>query len=442
MKRAALYVRVSTEEQKRNGISVDSQISALQEYCASNDLEIVDVYNDAGHSARKKYTSRPELLRLMNDCNEHKVDIILFTKLDRWFRSVKDYYEVQAILDNFKIPWRAIWEDYETETSSGIFKVNIMLSVAQSEADRTSERIKAVNEYRRSRGEYVGTAPTGYKVENKRLVKDKEKEEGMSAFFKEYLASFSLTNALREAARFGVTFERSHISRLMKNTAYCGQAFNGYECDSYITPEEHALILSNIKSRSVKKTKTGEVYLFAGLMKCGYCGKNLSGKSSKRKRKEGFKRYTEYVCPSNGGTRTVHRPLYIYESTIENFLLSELDSILEDTISAATTKANDEALKKAMSNKRQLEEKLKRVIFLYEEGDIDIITYRKRRDELKAEINQLYMPPTKVPEPLPEDWKNVYKDLSPTYKKAFWNKVIESISVTRDEGVKFSIKFK
>ena len=178
MKRAAIYVRVSTEEQKRHGISVNSQLSALEEYCRANGYNIADVYNDAGYSARKKYTNRPQLLRLMDDCQKGKIDIILFTKLDRWFRSVSDYYQVQNILDECKVPWRAIWEDYETETSSGIFKVNIMLSVAQSEADRTSERIKAVNEYRRAKGEYIGKAPTGYKIVNKHLVKDEEKQEG------------------------------------------------------------------------------------------------------------------------------------------------------------------------------------------------------------------------------------------------------------------------
>lgn len=142
MKRAALYVRVSTQEQKNSGLSVDSQIDALEKYCEEHGYMVAGVYNDAGISARKKYTKRPALLQLLEDCKQCKIDIILFTRLDRWFRAVAGYYEVQSVLDACKVPWRAIWEDYETETSQGIFKVNIMLSVAQAEVDRDSEIIR------------------------------------------------------------------------------------------------------------------------------------------------------------------------------------------------------------------------------------------------------------------------------------------------------------
>lgn len=107
-KRVALYVRVSTQEQKKHGLSVDSQITALKEYCTKKKYTVVDVYSDAGISARKKYTKRPELLRLLGDCEQKKIDLILFTKLDRWFRSVADYYEVQSILEKVKVPWKAI----------------------------------------------------------------------------------------------------------------------------------------------------------------------------------------------------------------------------------------------------------------------------------------------------------------------------------------------
>lgn len=183
MKRAALYVRVSTVEQREQGQSVDSQIAALQEYAKENNYAVAGVYNDAGVSAHVKYTRRPELLRLIDDARSGKIDVILVTKLDRFFRSVKDYYAVMDQLDH--VSWRAIWEDYETETATGIFKVNIMLSVAQAESDRTGERVKAVNDYRRAKGEFVGgKIPIGYKLEGKQLVQDPETHDAIAAFFK------------------------------------------------------------------------------------------------------------------------------------------------------------------------------------------------------------------------------------------------------------------
>ena len=75
-KRVALYVRVSTQEQKKHGLSVDSQIAALEEYCAEKKYTVVDVYNDAGISARKKYTKRPGLLRLLNDMGRFRNNYI------------------------------------------------------------------------------------------------------------------------------------------------------------------------------------------------------------------------------------------------------------------------------------------------------------------------------------------------------------------------------
>ena len=73
-----------------------------------------------------------------------KIDIVVFTKLDRWFRNIAEYYKVQEVLETHNVNWKTIHEDYDTSTASGRLKINIMLSVAQDEADRTSERIKAV----------------------------------------------------------------------------------------------------------------------------------------------------------------------------------------------------------------------------------------------------------------------------------------------------------
>ena len=83
MKNVALYVRVSTQEQKLHGLSVDTQIEALQEYCVEHNYNVVGIYNDAGISARKSYKKRPALLKLVSDCEKGMIDLILFTKLDR-----------------------------------------------------------------------------------------------------------------------------------------------------------------------------------------------------------------------------------------------------------------------------------------------------------------------------------------------------------------------
>ena len=136
--RTAIYVRVSTEEQKIHGLSIEAQTEALDEWAKEHGVKVVGHYNDAGISARKKHTKRPERIRLLEDVKAGRVDLIVFTKLDRWFRNIAEYYKVQEILEANNVNWKTIHEDYDTSTASGRLKINIMLSVAQDEADRTS----------------------------------------------------------------------------------------------------------------------------------------------------------------------------------------------------------------------------------------------------------------------------------------------------------------
>ena len=91
MTRVALYVRVSTMEQKINGLSLDAQREALTKYAKEKGYSIVDIYADEGITARKQLKNRKDLQRLLSDVKKDKIDLILVTKLDRWFRNIKDY---------------------------------------------------------------------------------------------------------------------------------------------------------------------------------------------------------------------------------------------------------------------------------------------------------------------------------------------------------------
>ena len=154
---------------------------------------------DAGISARKPATKRPELQRLLNDVRAGLVDVILFTKLDRWFRNIAEYYKVQEVLEKHHVNWRTIQEDYDTSTASGRLKINIMLRVAQDEADRTGERIKAVFESKLMRNEPIsGKVPLGYKIENKRLVIEPEKADIVRDIFRYYIS----TRSIRETRKY------------------------------------------------------------------------------------------------------------------------------------------------------------------------------------------------------------------------------------------------
>ena len=86
--RCGVYVRVSTDDQRDNGYSIDSQLRMIKEYCEKNDYDIVDVYNDAGHSG--KDLMRPEMQRLLKDIKSKKIDKLIAIKVDRLTRNNYD----------------------------------------------------------------------------------------------------------------------------------------------------------------------------------------------------------------------------------------------------------------------------------------------------------------------------------------------------------------
>ena len=130
---------------------------------------VVDRYIDAGTTARKKLKNRKEFQRMLEDVQANKIDVILFIKLDRWFRSVADYYEVQKILNAHNVTWKCTQEFYDTTTANGRLNLNIKLSIAQDEADRTSERIKFVQHNKVKNGEVIsGSLPYGLLIERKK----------------------------------------------------------------------------------------------------------------------------------------------------------------------------------------------------------------------------------------------------------------------------------
>ena len=107
VKRAALYIRVSTDEQAKHGFSLPEQKADLTAYAHEHGYFIAGVYADEGTTARKTITRRKELQRLLDDVRAGRIDIIIMKCLDRWFRNVRDYYNVQDILDAHGCLWRS-----------------------------------------------------------------------------------------------------------------------------------------------------------------------------------------------------------------------------------------------------------------------------------------------------------------------------------------------
>ena len=160
----AAYIRVSSQEQKLHGLSLDAQKMKLQDYADKNNMKIVGWYMDEGVSGRKLIRKRPELQRMIQDAENGEFERIIFIKLDRFFRSVAEYHECMKRIS--PVVWTTTEEKYDLSTANGRMFVNMKLTIAELEADQTGERIKIVNDYKVSTGQPLfGVLPFCYMIE-------------------------------------------------------------------------------------------------------------------------------------------------------------------------------------------------------------------------------------------------------------------------------------
>jgi DNA invertase Pin-like site-specific DNA recombinase len=446
--RAGLYERVSTEEQALRGYSIETQIDNLVEYCEKNELKIVDHYTDEGISGAKPPLKRPSLQRLLDDVQAGKVDIILFTKLDRWFRSVKEYFKVQEILDKHGVQWRAIHENYDTTTANGQMAITIFLAVAQNERDRTAERIKVVFEHKRKNKEacFGGpNKPMGYmkvKDENgiRRLVKDPAEEQMTQEFWDILVKKNNLAAAVRHMNTvYGVTKAHKTWLRIARSPFYCGM-WEGIEefCEPYVSKKDWLMVQESAERRR-QDTRAKGVYLFSGMIRCPECGMILCGTYKLNTRNGEKYRYQSYRCRFKFTTCTYkHSPS---EIKLERWLLKNLRPLMEkDILDHEAEKSKPK--KKPKSNLPALKERQRRLNVMYMAGNMSDADYLKEDAELKLAIAKAESeapPPERDITPLQEllktDFEGIYKTFEPEEKRRFWRSIIKEIKFDNKDVV-------
>lgn len=450
--RAACYERVSTDEQAKFGYSIKTQMEALEEHCEKNNIKIVGHYTDDGVSGGKAALKRPAMSRLLEDVKSGKIDIILFTRLDRWFRNVPEYYKVQEILDKHDIQWKAIWEDYDTTTSNGRMAITIFLAIAQNEREKGSERIKVVFLNKVKNGETFfqwKCMPFGYTKEIDengvaRLVKDPKLEEALNTFWDMVLKYENVSKAGRYVnAVYGLKRNIKNWYDVSKNEIHTGR-YKGIEnyCEPYVKYEDWLKFNSK---RKIKKTKSGRVYLFTGLLICPDCGRRLISKFTKGKRKDGtFREYYSYYCRHQESHLGCKFNKYVGDVTIERWLLANLETLMKDEIARVEVE-KAKPKKKAKPDATKLREQLRRLNVAYMAGNMPDDEYIQETKELnalilKAETEAKEDPGEKdvsgLRELLEVDFKTIYNDLSREDQRRFWRSIIKQINLNADGTVK------
>lgn len=429
--RCALYIRVSSDEQKRNGFSLPEQRHALMQYAKEKGYTIVDLYADEGVSSSKNPQRRHEFQRMLSDVKKGKIDIIVFLKLDRWYRNVGDYYLTQAILDQYGVKWECVVEKYDTTTRTGKLGLNIKLTVAEDESANASERVKFVQAGKvRNREPITGNQPFGYKIETidgvKRIVKDPETQAECEDMFETFFATGSGGATSKYInAKYGRSLAENAIPRRLKNPFYTGE-YRGVPdyCPAYITKEQHARILA-IFAKRTRSTKRKKVYLFAGLIKCPVCGRTMVS-CTMNKKTLGYRCRHHYMNKCT----FVHT---ITEERIESFLLENIGSMLEQYL--ISYKEQNKAKKKP--DPRKLEDRLSRLNNIYMMGNISDSEYTKKANEITAQIaaikcansNDLPIPEESIKILSDKRFATLYADLPRESRKALWMSLIDSIEV-------------
>ncbi|MBR2422579.1 MAG: recombinase family protein [Oscillospiraceae bacterium] len=455
--RVALYIRVSTEEQAMHGYSLQAQEDNLIQYAQEHGYKIVGIYRDEGNSARKPITKRKVVLQLLEDVEAGKLDLILFIKLDRWTRNVEAYHTVQKVLDAHNVSWQTTMEDYETLTANGRFKVNIMLSVNESESDRTSERIRFVFEGKRQRREWCFTGgpdqwPYGYMPQVidgvKRCVKNPETEPILQDFW-DYVVKY---NSVRKAGMFccekyGITRHYRSWMVTARNELYTG-TFYGVEeyCPAYISRADWERII--LGHKLIKKTQNPErVYLFTGLIRCPCCGNTLKG-TFKTYPSDRAKEYNGYRC-NNSKLRICDFPHQLSERKIEKQLNEGIREKMKEFILETEIRQAEKKAQPKVHDLVALNEQLRRLNNIYIAGNISDEDYSKETTRIKGAIEKAKQAEsenkpidlTKLRELYNSNFIGTYEQLPKEDQRRFWRSLLEEIYIdgTSITGVKFRL---
>lgn len=285
MQRAAIYVRVSTQEQAENGNSLDFQIEKLKAYCQLHEFKIVGEYIDAGVSGAK--SERPALNKLKKDID--KIDIVLIYKLDRLSRSIKD--TMLLIEDLFKpnnVDLISLSENFDTSQAMGMATIGMLSTFAQLERETIKERMLSGKVQAVKSGKNLNKTPFGYVKKDGKLFKDENTKESVEFIFEKMLEGKSLIEVVNLLNIHGYGSVRNWsfpmVNRLVRNKAYCGHTEtmgilvkNTHE--PYITDEQQQFIielLTERKNHSSKSNRNKLPAIFRGLISCPCCHRKLS----------------------------------------------------------------------------------------------------------------------------------------------------------------------
>lgn len=244
--KVAIYIRVSTLDQAREGYSLEAQEQTLRKWCNDKGHIIYDLYADRGISG-KDFDHRPDLLRLMKDAKAGCFNIVVFWALSRFTRSVSDLYDTMQKFQTWNISMCSYTEAFDTSTPMGRAMIGIVGVFAQLEREITGERVKAAMALRAFKGKRTCSEILGYDLDGKDSFKINKKEAEYVQFcFDKYLERKNLSEVAALCRERGYKGKRGKtpnaytIFTILCHPIYCG--YNVY-C-GVLYKGKHPIIIS------------------------------------------------------------------------------------------------------------------------------------------------------------------------------------------------------
>ena len=391
-----LYMRVSTEDQAREGFSLPEQKERLEAYCKFKGFVIKDYYTDAGISA-KTGNYRPEFERLKEDIKSKKINTIIALKQDRITRSIFDWEELMRFLEENDAYLDCVNDDINTTNANGKMVSRILMSVSQQEIERTSERTKVGLAGAIKQGHIPHQAPLGYKHENKKLVIDHLTKDVVIRIFELYHRGMSyqkISTLFNKEQVLGKTNWRdSSIVAILENEIYKGDFVHGkrtkhptyYEnvVEPIVSKEmwEECQVQKKKNSKSYQRTLT---YLFLQKLKCPKCNRILGGKATQKKNGNIYYYYYCHDCKIN-----------FKESLVEEYFndfvneLVEYDSVVNQFFLPMIKQKFDEPQEELKKDINKQKDKLERIKRAYINGVFSLEEYNDERKLVESALEKL-----------------------------------------------------
>lgn len=479
----AIYMRVSTEDQAKDGFSIHAQKNKLTKYAEVNDWDIYDYYVDDGISG-KNLTGRPEVTRMIDDVKNGKVTNVLVYKLDRLTRSVRDLIDLIEIFESHNCCFNSVTEKIDTSNAVGRMFVKIIGIFAEFERENLAERVAFGYEQKTKEGNY--TNPNGvygydYVIGEGKLLVNEEEKALVNRIFDEYIDGKSYfkiactLNVEGVPTKRGGNWAPGTILSIIHNPLYIGKVrygvspknkdksfvVDGKGVPSIVDIDKWNLaqdIVSTRKKYSIRRYPSENCY-FSHMIKCSKCGSCMSA----RQQSQSGKKYITYRC-NKAGRKACDASGFSHIKMEEAFekYLSNIKNF-EPTIDVMENKKKENNIKETMDKINQKIDKLNnkkkaiRTEFINETISID--EYKNFINEIDDKIdnlkNEFSLNSKKLDEVVPEisynDIKNIvtniklnWEHLTNKERQQFLERFVKKIKVSKidDKVIIDSVEFK